>query len=85
MKERWRMCGLSELITVILGLHYPVSISSPKIFICIVYSSLEDTNHKYYCDTFPLLWEYGGVLLPSAGIDMVQVISPLPYVCFETL
>lgn len=48
------------------------------IFICIVYSSLEDTNCKYYCDTFPLLWEYGGVLLPSAGTDMVQVILLCP-------
>lgn len=85
---RWKWDGdwvdwarsLSDL-GIILPVQFP---SHPQnIFICIVYSSLEDTNHKYYCTTFPLLWERGSVLPPSAGICMDQGISPHPHVYSE--
>lgn len=49
----------------------------------MVYSSLEETSHKYYCTTFPLLWECGSVLPPSAGIYMDQAICPPPQVYLE--
>lgn len=68
-----------------LGITFPVQFPShsPNIFICRIYSSLEDRRHKYYCTTFPLLWECGSVLPPSAGIYLDQAISPPPHVYSE--
>lgn len=84
---RWKRDGdwVDWARSLKLGITFPVQFPfySQNIFTCRMYSSLEDRRHKYYCTTFPLLWECGSVLPPSAGIYMDQAISPPPHVYSE--
>lgn len=85
MKERWRMGGLNKVITVILGVHYPISISSPNDI--HLHSVFFPWRHKlqillwYFSFTVGIWWCAATLCWNRHGPSN----SPLPPVCFETL